>query len=228
MGSSAGSRAQALMNGSHSAASWTRAFAAWESRTWWFRAAGSESSTTGRFYDENIARRNPRDAVRPIEEFDVSTRALDKIPARLTATPARNAKRRDPPVTGKNCRRHRLAEQDPSDDAVSAPMEALAATPSPDRERLHQYRKTPLEHFRIRQAGVGHVRMNGVGTIEIRSGARTTADRLIVLVPVVAERKVVHGPLRGSHRPESSVESVGDALGRLDVSRDNRGWIPGA
>ncbi len=55
-----------------------------------------------------------------------------------------------------------------------------------------------------------------------RPGAGAAGDRLIILVPVVAEGEVVHRALRRRHHPHGAIERVGDALRGLDIAGDHR------
>ncbi len=109
--------------------------------------------------------------------------------------------------------------------AVAAAMPPAPPLPLPDRERLEPHRKAPFEHLGIGEPRIGHVRLHDARAVEVRTGAGAARDRLVVLVRVVAEREVVHRPLRGRQHAERAVQRVGDRLRRLDVARDDRGRI---
>ena len=61
-------------------------------------------------------------------------------------------------------------------------------------------RKAALQHFGIGQARIGHVRVNRARAVEARTGGRAGAERLVVLIGVVAESEIVHRRLRRAER----------------------------
>jgi hypothetical protein len=60
-----------------------------------------------------------------------------------------------------------------------------------------------------------------ISTVEVRPGTGAAADRLVILIALVAEGEVVHGSLGGAHEAERAIERVGDDLRRLDVAGDD-------
>ena len=125
---------------------------------------------------------------------------------------AGDTERRHAPVIRQHHRRHRLQESHAPLDAIATAMFARTARAAPDPERFEPHREAPLQHFRIREPRVGHVSLHGVGSVEVRAGARAAADGLVVLMLVVAEREVVHGALARREHAERAVEAVRDDL----------------
>src|SRR3972149_831555 len=64
--------------------------------------------------------------------------------------------------------------------------------------------------------------VDGVGAIEPAAGRRAGADRLVVLVALVAKGQVVHRALRGGKRAKRAKQAVSDRLGDLDVAGGDR------
>ena len=84
-----------------------------------------------------------------------------------------------------------------------------------------------FEDLRIGQARIGHVGVDRVGAVEAgavaeHAGRRARADRLVILVAVVAEGEVVHRALRRGERAERAEQAVGDVLRGLDIAGDHR------
>ena len=96
-----------------------------------------------------------------------------------------------------------------------------------DGEAFQQYREPPFEDFRIGQPGIGHVGLHRVGAVEIRPGARSTANGFVILIGVGAEGEIVHRPLGRRQHAERAVKGVGHALGRLYVAGDDGGGMAG-
>ena len=92
-------------------------------------------------------------------------------------------------------------------------------------EVLEQHRITELEHLRVGEAGIGHVSVHGVGAGKSRTrrGART--DRLVVLVPGVAEIEIVHRALGGGEAAQRAEQAVGHRLRCFHVAGDDRRGI---
>ena len=77
------------------------------------------------------------------------------------------------------------------------PRMTAAAAAAPDRELFHQHRETPFQHFRIGQAGVGHVRLDGVGAWTGGRGPAAAGDGFVIAETRVAEQHVVHRAAAG-------------------------------
>ena len=60
------------------------------------------------------------------------------------------------------------------------------------------------------------------GAVGEDTGRRARADRLVVLIAVVAEGEVVHRALRRSERSQRPEQAVGDGLRGLDIARHHR------
>ena len=67
--------------------------------------------------------------------------------------------------------------------------------------------------------------LHGARSVEVRSRTRSPRDRLVVLIRLVAEREVVHRPLRCREHAERAVERVGDRLRRFHIAGDHGGRI---
>ena len=117
---------------------------------------------------------------------------------------------------------HPLAETDAAMRSVPALPLARAARATADMEILENHGEAEFEDLGIGQARVGHVGVHARRAVPARPGRRTGADRLVILILVVAEGEVVHGALRASHRAERTEEAVRDRLRHLDVTRDHR------
>ena len=85
-------------------------------------------------------------------------------------------------------------------------------------KRLNDDREILLEDFRIGHAGIGHVRVHGIGAVESRTCTGATADGFVVLHIVIAEREVIHRALRGGKGAQCAIQRIGHALRRLDIA----------
>ena len=151
---------------------------------------------------------------------------LDPVPAERARLAAGQAERRDAAVPGQRADGHRLAEPQPPDTAVAAVPAAPAAAARPDPVGLHQHRVAPLEHLGVGEPGVGHLGLHHVGAVEAVARARAAGHRLVVLVPLVAERHVVHRARTLRHHAQRRVQRPGDDLRGLHVARRDRGRVP--
>src|SRR6185437_4561425 len=143
---------------------------------------------------------------------DGPVRPLDPVPPQRPGQAARHPVRRHPPVTGQGRHRHRLAEPDlPVAPVATAPAARAPAAP-PDRVPLQSHRVPPLQHLGIGEPGVGHVRLHHVRARETVSRPRPARHRLVVLVPLVAERDVVHRARALGLHPQRRVQGAGDDL----------------
>src|SRR5262249_31690008 len=153
------------------------------------------TAATRRLNDEDVAGTH-RDRVRAAETLARAVGALDPVAADRTRLPAGHAVRRLDAMAGENCRGHRLAKAHAADDAVAAALSPCTTGAATNGEAFEQYRETPFQHFRIGQARIRHVGVNRVGPIEIGPGAGAAADRLVILVALIAEGEIVHRALR--------------------------------
>src|SRR5947208_762244 len=97
---------------------------------------------------------------------------------------------------------HVLEKTHATHRAVAAAPPAFTAAAAPYRKVFQQNRKTPFEYLGIGKPRIGHVRMHRIRAVESVAGARAPTDRFVVLIAVIAERKVVHSALRGAHYAE--------------------------
>ena len=88
---------------------------------------------------------------------------------------------------------------------MPAAMTAGAAGPVTDLETFQQDGIAPFQHLGVGQAAVRHMRMNRITAIEIGTCARTAAQRLVILIDVVAVDEVVHRTLRRRHHAERAI-----------------------
>ena len=99
---------------------------------------------------------------------------------------------------------------------------------TPDRITLQAHRKAQLEHFRVSQARIGHMRLDhcrpveAAGEMALRvesaAGARAARNRLVVLVALVAEGEIAHGVGPRSHDAERAIKGIGDRHRGLDIA----------
>src|SRR5438270_7592868 len=182
------------------------------------RAVPAASRT---FDDEYVAGRHLGLVERP-ELGVTSVGAQHVISSTLARFAAPHAVRRHEPVAGQDRRGHRLEEAHAPDGTVAAAPAAAAARAGSDFKALEAHRKAPLEHFRIGEPRVRHVRLHHIRAVVARTRARAAADRLVVLIAVVAVREIVHRALRRGHDLQRAIERLGQALRGLDVPRDHR------
>ena len=113
-------------------------------------------------------------------------------------------------------------------EKADAPQRPVAGLPLPhaaraaaDVEILQHDGKAALQHLRIGQARVGHMRVHRRRAVEAGARRRAGADRLVILMGRVAEGEVVHRALRGAERAERAEQRVGHRLRHLDIARDH-------
>src|SRR5438105_4686999 len=116
-------------------------------------------AATRTFADEYVAGRHLRLGVGP-ELGVTSVGAQHVISSTLARLAARHAVRRHEPVPGQDRRGHRLAEAHAPDGAGAAAPAAAAARAGSDFKALEAHGKAPLEHFRIGEPRVRHVRLH--------------------------------------------------------------------
>ena len=102
----------------------------------------------------------------------------------------------------------RPQELEPPHDAVAAAMQARAAGAAANRELAHAHGVAPLDHLRIGEPRVRHVRVHRVGAGAGGRRAVAAADRFVVAERRVAEERVVHRPLRRRRETERAEQHV--------------------
>src|SRR6185503_17815670 len=180
---------------------------------------GSRITAPARTHDDENVTGGHLGLIERTELARCAFEALDVIAPGQPGLAAGHAVRPHLAVAREDRRGHRLEEAHSANRAFAAAPAALAARAAADLEALEPHREAPLQHLGIGEARVGHVGLHHVGAVEARPGARAAGDRLVVLIAVVAEREIVHGPLRGGEHAERAVERVGDALRSLHVAR---------
>src|SRR5690606_27350211 len=80
---------------------------------------------------------------------------------------------------------HRFEKAHPSHATVAAAPAAVAARADADRVAVEPYREAQLEHLRVGEPGVRHVRLHDAGPVESGARARAAGDRLVVLIALV-------------------------------------------
>ena len=106
-------------------------------------------------------------------------------------------------------------------------MSALSAGTGTDRELIQAHRQSDFQNLRIGQPTVGHVGLHRASPVMVGPGARTARNRLIILVPLVAECEIVHRPLAGRQPTGGSEQGVRHNLARFDIAGDDGRRIGG-
>ncbi|CNU06369.1 Uncharacterised protein [Mycobacterium tuberculosis] len=128
-------------------------------------------------------------------------------------------------MTGERADRHRLGELEASDGAVAAPPATGAPAALTYGELAQQHRVAPLQHLGIGEPGVGHVRLHHRGPVVPVTGPGARSYGFVVLVPLVAERDVVHRPGSLGLHTQRGEQRAGDRLRGFDVASDHRGGM---
>ena len=118
-----------------------------------------------------------------------------------------------------------MAEADDAFGAVTPLPLALATRATADFESLQDHRITELQHFRVGQPRIGHMRVNGTRAIKTRTRTRAATDGFVILIFRIAEIGVVHGALCRRHRTQRAEQRIGNRLARLHIARHNCGRI---
>src|SRR5262249_42690209 len=135
--------------------------------------------------------------VAALQPFHAAVLPAHGILADLTRLAAGQAERAHAAASRENRAFHFFEEADGAADAVAGFPFAAPARTLADVKILEQHRIAELEHLRIGEARVGHVRVDGIGAVEAGSGRRAGADRLVILMARIAEVEIVHRALRG-------------------------------
>jgi hypothetical protein len=107
-----------------------------------------------------------------------SARITRLIPGRPLCT---EAEWRNAPVIREDRCGHRLAEFDPAHQSIAATMRARAARTGAQREFAQQHWVTGLQHLRIGEPRVRHVRLHAARAVVSGTCARAAGDGLVVL-----------------------------------------------
>src|SRR4029079_10517734 len=137
--------------------------------------------------------------VRAFQPLHRAVVAANPVLADLAILATGHAERFDAAVPGQDGVFHFFQEPHGAAEAVAGVPLAFAARAFADVEVFQHHRIAELQNLRIGQPRVGHVGVHGVGAREARAGRRARADRLVILVRVVAEVDVVHGALGAGH-----------------------------
>src|ERR1700730_12745136 len=157
------------------------------------------------------------------ELVDAAILAPHGILADWTVFAAGKPERRNAPVPGQNSAFHSFQATDGANDTVARIPAPAAARTLADMKVLEQDGIAEFQYFGIGEPRVGHVGVNGIGTGEAGPGRRAGADRLVVLIPRVAEVQIVHGALRRGHGAERAEQATGHLLRGLDIAGDDGG-----
>src|SRR5581483_8060804 len=125
--------------------------------------------------------------VAALEQLDRAIETTHRVLPNLPIFAARQAKGRHHAVAGQERALHLLEEADGAADAVAGIPFAAAARAFANMEVLEHDRIAKLENLRVSETRVGHVRVHRVGAGEARTRRGAGADRLVVLVLLVAE-----------------------------------------
>src|SRR6185312_851758 len=125
--------------------------------------------------------------VASLQPLHAAILAADPVLADLARLAAVEAERPHPAMAGQNRAFHSFEEADGPADAVPGMPSAFAARIFADVKILEHGRIAEFQHFRIGEAGVGHVRVNRIGAVEAGPGRRAGADRLVILIFRIAE-----------------------------------------
>jgi hypothetical protein len=151
------------------------------------------TSAAGRLDDEDVVFAHAH-RVAAVHRRDRPVRMLDPVAAQRAWFAAVEAKGRNPAVPGQRGQRHRLKEPDLPDSAIAALVLPRAAGAVFDAVALHPHRVAPLQHLGVGEPGVRHLGLHHVCAVEARPGARPAGHRLVILMPLVTERHIVHRP----------------------------------
>ena len=117
---------------------------------------------------------------------------------------------------------HRCREPVAAHQTIPTPVPSRAPRAPAQGELDHVHRMAHLQHFRIRNARVGHVAVNARSPVEIRPGPSAASDGLVVAKALVAKGDVVHGALAGRHQSQRAEQRVDDTLRGLHVAAHHR------
>ena len=122
--------------------------------------------------------------------------------------------------------RERGQRREHSPNPVASVMHTLPARASADFKSFQPDRITMLEHFRVRQAGIGHVTVNGIASAKTVARPGAAANGFVVPESLVSEKQVVHGSLAAGHDLEGFQQRIDDPLAGFRVP-DRHGGIVG-
>ena len=125
------------------------------------------------------------------ELINVTIHALNPVAPTLPIATTRDTPRRSDTAAAKDGGSHWFEANNSPERAISTSPLSSAATTATDAERFESHRKSPFQHFRIRQTRVGHVRVHSCFAIEAWTCWCAGTDRFIILMMLVAKSKIV-------------------------------------
>src|SRR5262249_48804963 len=144
-------------------------------------------SARGRRLDDDRLAGIDDGGVRALKLLDPSVFAPHGILADLAGLAAGETERTHAAVARENRAVHLFEKANGAADAIPGIPAAAPARAFADMKILEHDGVAKLEHLRVGQARVGHMRVHGVGAGKAGAGRRPRAYRLVVLVFVVAE-----------------------------------------
>src|SRR5262245_31640163 len=150
--------------------------------------------------------------VAALQALHTSILAPHPVFADLPGLAAREPKWSYPAMTGQNGAFHLFEKTYGATDAVARMPLAAAARSGANVKVLKHHGIAELENLRVGQARIRHMRMDRVRAVKSGARGRTGADRLVVLVALIAEIEIVHGALRGGECSECPEKAVGHRL----------------
>src|ERR1051326_6495167 len=127
------------------------------------------------------------------EALHAAIAAPNPVLADLSWLAAGEPERPHPAMARQDGAIHFFQEPDGAAHAVARVPLPAPARSRPHVEILEQHRIAELQHLGIGQARVGHVGVDRVGAVEARPRRGARADRLVILIFVVAEIEIVYG-----------------------------------
>ena len=107
-------------------------------------------------------------------------------------------------------------------------MRTDSATAMTNGQPFQYYWRAQLHRFRIGEARVGHVHVNGIGSSSSADGASTTAQRFKDAEFLTGNHHVVHGSLACRCNSKGSQDCINYTLAGLGVASKHRGatgWV---
>ena len=101
-----------------------------------------------------------------VERFDPAVGAFDVVDARRAGQPAGQAEGAVVPAVAQDRGLHRLEEAHAAHAAVAATPAAGAARAGANGITVQPHRKAELQHLRVGEARIGHVRLHDAGAVE--------------------------------------------------------------
>jgi hypothetical protein len=148
--------------------------------------------------------------------------------SRIGVAAAGQAERVFRPPRGEEGDLHGFQEGEPALAAIAAAPASRAAGAMADAVMIDADRVATFQHFWVGHARIGHVGVDralagkavALG-VHARPGA--AADRLVILVAVIAEGEIVHRALGGGHAARCPEQGIDDQLAGLHIARHDSG-----